>query len=119
MHGLALLDVFVGHDRAIVLDAIQTGQVPPGTVVEIEQEDLGSVMAPSPHFAGLPEMLAIADQLGLEFPRRTKIFAVEVVDLLTLGTGLTDVVKEALPELKQKVVEQLEQWRNEQVEPIP
>ena len=58
MHGLALLDHFLGYERAILLDAIQTGKQPPGTIIELGVADLSPIATPSPHFTGLPEMTA-------------------------------------------------------------
>ena len=110
MHGLALLDIFLGYDRAILLDAIQTGQRPPGTVIEIKASELDPVIAPSPHFAGLPEMLAIAHQLQLEFPKEFRIFAIEVVDPHTIGGPMTPAVRDAIPTLCDRVHEALAAW---------
>lgn len=110
LHGLALLDIFLGYDRAILLDAIQTGRRPPGAVIEIKASELDPVIAPSPHFAGLPEMLALAHQLQLEFPKEFRIFAVEVVDPRTLGGPMTPAVRDAIPELCARVRSALEAW---------
>lgn len=107
MHGLALLDIFLGYDRAILLDAIQTGQRPPGAVIEIKTSELDPVMAPSPHFAGLPEMLELARQLQLEFPQEFRIFAVEVADPHTIGGPMTPAVRDAIPSLCARVREAL------------
>ena len=37
--GLALLELLAGYDRALLLDAIFTGNAPPGTVLEFSRED--------------------------------------------------------------------------------
>lgn len=110
MHGLALLDFFLGYDRAILLDAIQTGRQPVGAVVEIPASELDPVIAPSPHFAGLPEMLALARQLQLEFPKEFLIFAVEVADPRTLGGPMAPAVRDAIPALCARVREALAAW---------
>jgi len=99
LHGLALLDLFIGYDRAVVIDAIQTGRCRPGTIMEIDPKELRSAPAPSPHFAGLPEMLALSRRLGVHFPNAVRIVAVEVADLLTIGAGMTPAVRHVLPEL--------------------
>jgi len=110
MHGLALLDFFLGHERAILLDCIQTGQHPPGTIVEIDPDSLAPAYASSPHFSGLPEMIAIAKRMELEFPTQFKIFAVEVVDTQTLGGEMTPAVRAAIPEVCERVRTALAQW---------
>ena len=55
LHGLALIDYFIGYERAVVVDAVQTGLHPPGTVIEMDMADLRAVPGPSPHYSGLPE----------------------------------------------------------------
>ena len=57
--GMALIEIFDGYDRAIVVDSIRTGRSPPGTITELGLEQIGRVVAPSLHQAGLPEMAAV------------------------------------------------------------
>ena len=109
MHGLALLDLFIGYDRAILLDAIQTGQHPVGSVIEVDPDSLAPIDAPSPHFTGLPEMLKIAAELELDFPKRFQIFAVEVADPHTIGGAMTPAVRDAIPLLCERVRQALRQ----------
>jgi len=103
LHGLALLDLFIGYDRAIIIDAIQTGKHPPGSIIEISAADLSHVYAPSPHYAGLPEMLDLAKQLGLPFPHDLTIFAIEVADIHTVGGPMTPAVRQAIRDLCRRV----------------
>ena len=110
MHGLALLDYFIGYERAVLIDAIQTGRHPPGTVLDLDPADLRAVRAPTPHFAGLPEMLAVAEQLELDFPRQFRIVAVEIANALELGAAMTDAVAAALPEVLARVRAHLRAW---------
>ncbi len=110
LSGMALLDLFIGYDRAIIVDAIKTGRKPPGTIYELNPEDLGPVFAPSPHYSGLPELLATAEQLGLDFPGLIKIFAMEADDPYTIGGGLTEPVNKALGELVDKIRLQISGW---------
>ncbi len=110
MAGLALLELFVGFEKAIIIDAVQTGKCPPGTVYELKPSDLGNVFAPSPHYSGLPELLALAKELKLDFPRDIKIFALEVSDPYTVGGGLTGPVAGAFGGLVDKVKGQLKEW---------
>lgn len=109
LSGLALLDLLVGYDVAIIIDAVQTGRAPPGTIWRWQAEELGSIRAPSPHYAGLPELLVIARALELPFPERIEIYAVEVADPWTIGGALTPAVRQALPELVDQVRERVRQ----------
>jgi len=103
LHGLALLDEMTGYDAAVVLDAACTGRHPVGEVHEIDPASLKRVAAPTPHFAGLPEMLDFAERLALDFPRRVRIVVVEVLDACTIGGSMTPAVRRALPELCARV----------------
>jgi hydrogenase maturation protease len=103
LHGLALLELFIGYDRAILIDAIQTGKNPPGTITELRGEDLDKVYAPSPHYAGVPEMLELAERLELDFPKEFRIFAVEVGDMRTIGGPVTPAVAAAIPAVCERV----------------
>ena len=111
--GVALLDVLAGHDKAILIDAVQTGQCSPGTIVEIDPGQLRAVSNPSPHFTGVPEMIAMAEQLHLPFPADIKIIAVEIACAQTIGETLSAPVAHAIPELTRRVEEQLRLWTKE------
>jgi hydrogenase maturation protease len=108
--GMALIEILAGYDRAIVVDSIQTGRNPPGTITELALEQIGRVVAPSTHHAGLPEMAAVADRLGLRFPTETRVLAVEVLDPYTLGGPISTPVAAAIDELGRRVRAQVEQW---------
>lgn len=110
--GLALLEYFIGFDKAIVVDAIHTGKQPAGTIYELVPSDLGEVYAPSPHYTGLPEMMALAKQLELQFPADIKIFAMEIADPYTIGGPLTESVRGAMEGLIMKIKKQLFDWES-------
>lgn len=108
--GLALIEVFAGYDRAIVVDSILTGRNPPGTITEMGLMEVGRVVAPSVHHAGLPELAAVAERLGLTFPSQTRVLGVEVVDPYTLGAPLSEPVVGAIDELVRRVLDQVRTW---------
>lgn len=95
--GLALLDHLVGFREAILVDSIQTGKVPPGTLHEVDADGLKRLAGGTPHFLGVGETLEMGRQLGLAMPSRVRIFAIEVADVRTMGTSLTPAIREALP----------------------
>ncbi|MCS7182978.1 MAG: hydrogenase maturation protease [Thermoanaerobaculum sp.] len=96
--GMALLEELVGFEAALILDTVQTGS-PPGTVHRFGLESLAPVVAPSPHWAGLPEVKAWAEALGLPFPQEVVVLALEAEDLSTLGGPLTPAVAAGVEEL--------------------
>jgi hydrogenase maturation protease len=108
--GLALLELMEGYQRALLLDAIVTGDSPVGTVHEFAPTDFRRVLAPSPHYAGLPEVLELAERLQLEFPRELRVLALEVEDPYAIREGLTPGVARALPEFVARAASVLEDW---------
>lgn len=111
--GLALIEVFAGYERAIVIDSILTGRTPPGTITEMGLDEVGRVVAPSLHHAGLPELAAVAGRLGLGFPSRTRVLAVEVVDPYTLGAPLSAAVADALGRVVRMASDRVRIWEGE------
>lgn len=103
--GLALLDHILGFRDVVLVDAVQTGQAPPGCVHELSADDLQALPAVSPHFLGVGETLALAKQLGLAAPQRVHILAVEVEDPFTMGTELTPALQAALPAIVARALE--------------
>jgi hydrogenase maturation protease len=109
--GLALLELLEGYERALLIDSIVTGRYPPGTVIEFSPEHFRRVIAPSPHYAGLPEVLEMAHRLNLEFPRHIRILAIEVQNPYEFHIGFSEPVQEALPRLVQHALRILHQWQ--------
>lgn len=95
--GLALIELLEGYEKALLLDACVTGRHDVGTVLEFAPDSFGRVVAPSPHYAGLPEVLYLAERLSLAFPREIRILAMEVEDPFTVREELTPTVHAALP----------------------
>jgi len=114
--GLALIEELAGYDRAVVVDAIRTGRTPPGTITEMGLAEVGTVVAPSVHQAGLPELAAVAERLGLRFPQQTRVLAVEVVDPYTIGGPMSEAVATVVHELVRRVLGQLERWDREDLD---
>ena len=108
--GIALIEVLAGYDRAVVVDSVQTGRNPPGTITELGLEDVGRVVAPSLHNAGLPELAAVANRLDLPFPSETRVLAVEVLDPYTLGGPVSEPVAAAVEELVRRVRAHVARW---------
>lgn len=118
LSGMALLEYFIGYEQAIIVDAIHTGKHEPGSVIEIDQSELKAVIAPSPHYAGLPEMLEIAKLLGVDFPKDIKIFAIEAADPYTIGGKIDDRVRDGIDRAVERVKAELERMNSASVENI-
>ena len=101
--GLALLDFFTGYSRVILVDSIQTGQAPPGSVHELDAASLKQLTGRTPHFLGVGETLSLGRDLGLPMPDTVTIFAIEVADPFTVSTRMTLPVEDALLQIVERI----------------
>ena len=95
--GFDLLDDVLGASRLLVVDIIETGAKPPGTVYLLREEEVQPVPGESPHYIGLFETLKLGRKLQLDVPKEVVIIAVEPADCLTVGGAMTPAVEEAVP----------------------
>ena len=108
--GVALLDFIVGYRKVIIVDAIKLSHSPPGTIIEFNLDQLREIPNPSPHYAGLPEIIALGRRMELDLPDEIRIFAVEAEDLKTVGSKPSEPVQNALDELLERVKLCLRSW---------
>ena len=94
--GLRLVDEMAGYDRAIIIDAIQTGGGAPGTVYCFAPQDLKPTLnTDCMHDTTLTDALNAGRELGIRLPDDITIFAVEAVDVDHFGESMTDEVAAA------------------------
>jgi hydrogenase maturation protease len=103
--GLRLLDHLVGVPRVIVVDSVQTGSAPAGTIFVLREGDVAYSPGPSGHYMGLFEALALGKKLDMPVAEDVLIIAVEAGDCLTLGGEMTPAVERAIPEVARRVME--------------
>ena len=106
--GLSLLDLLIGYDRAIIIDAIQTREGKVGQVYRLEPGALAATRhASTPHDINFATALELGNRLGLALPQQITIFAVEVEDVTTFGDRCTRRVEEAIPVVANMVIQEL------------
>jgi hydrogenase maturation protease len=108
--GLALLEILEGYDRVLILDAIFTGYVAPGAILEFCREDFLKAAAPATHYAGLPEVLRQAGILGVEFPQELRLLALEVENPFEFHAGMGSSTRRALPGYVDRARQVLKSW---------
>ena len=98
--GLDLIDVVLGAEKIVLVDATRTGRAP-GTLHVMTQETV-SELAQTPcssHAIGLPELLKLAERLDAHpVPRTTVLVGVEAEILDEFGMALSEPVRRALPD---------------------
>ncbi len=108
--GMALIEIFCGYEKVIIIDAIKQNSVPAGTIIEMTPRMLKMIPSPSPRYTGLPEIFERAERLNLAMPQEIRIFAVTATDLFTVGGDISTEVRNAIPELVCRVKQCLRRW---------
>jgi hydrogenase maturation protease len=105
LSGLALIDEFTNASCLIVIDSVQTGNAPPGTLHIWHEDELKTPAGPSPHYFGIFETLRLARELRLPAPEHVIVLAVEAADCITLGGPMHPAVLAAVPKVVDRVRE--------------
>ncbi len=98
--GLSLMERLIGYDRAILIDAINTGGKPTGTVACLRLEELQNPNAghlASAHDATLQTALEMGRALGAQLPRAVMVVAVEAENVYDFSEELSPLVAAAVP----------------------
>lgn len=110
--GLRLMELMVGYDRVILVDALTgaSSQIP-GTIHHLTLEDLREISptqhSTSAHDTSVVTALALGEQMGLHLPGEVSIYAVEVVNIVDFSEQPTPAVAAAIPYVTSAVLEEL------------
>ncbi len=104
--GLSLLPLVSDANQLILVDAIK-GEGPPGTHVRIEGDEVAPAVYErlSPHQIGVADLLAGASLID-RYPERVVVIGV-VPESIELGVERTPAVEASIPELVERVVQEL------------
>jgi len=98
--GFELVEMLAGYDKAVIVDAIQTGAHLPGEFRCIDLSAMAVSEIPGmTHHVGLVEGLELARRLKMKVPNILHVYVIEVADVTTFGTSMTDSVAAAVPRL--------------------
>jgi len=96
--GLALLDLLIGYDKAIIVDAIQTLGGKAGQIYRLDPKAFDVARsAVSPHDIDFTTAIEFGKKLGLTMPQQIVIFAIETSDVSTFREECTPEVQKAIP----------------------
>jgi hydrogenase maturation protease len=106
--GLRLMERMIGYERAIVIDAISTGD-PPGTIHRLSTTDIPTQRSASAHDVNLPTALELGRRAGAALPADEDItlFGIEAADVLSFDESLTPEVAAAIPEMIKIILDEL------------
>ena len=111
--GLRLMELIVGYERVILIDAIMhtNNGHKPGTIFQMTTQDLPEISptqhSASPHDTSLITALEMADRIGMPVPTDILIFAVEVENILEFSDTPTPAVAAAIPQVTKMVLKVL------------
>lgn len=105
--GLNLLDLWVGCDRVILVDAVRSG-APPGTVHCFDTTLLPprEVMPLSTHGINVIDAVELGKRLG-NLPERLLIVGVEIASEEAFVEELTPAVAAAIPHARDRILEEI------------
>ena len=96
--GIRLMEAIAGYERAIIVDAMKSGNCPPGTIQWLTLDSLKKTRnMVCAHDGDLLTALELGRSLGLEIPNNVEILGIEAYDVENFSEELTGNVLEALP----------------------
>jgi hydrogenase maturation protease len=108
MSGLSLLDLLVGYDKAIIVDAIQTVNGKAGQIYRLTPEAFNKTRyASSPHDVNFATALELGRRIGMPIPGQIIIYAVEVANTSNFSEEFTPEVKKAIPRCVKMIFKEL------------
>ena len=112
--GLSLMERMIGYQRVILIDSLNTGQRPPGSVVTFTLEDLVDLThghASAAHDASLKTALEVGRKLNVILPadNDVHVVAIEAQHIYDFKEELSPVIAAAVPVAVQKVLDLLKE----------
>lgn len=108
--GLSLMERLVGCQRAILVDALETGQSPEGSVRVFPLEALPNPSAghsTAVHDTSLMTALEMGRKMGLDLPASVTVVAVEAKNVYDFSEELSPPVAAAVPIAARAVLDEL------------
>ena len=103
-----IIPQLAGYDRLIVIDAVQTGSAPPGTVHRFNFDNFADTVRPSsPHDINFATAFQMAKTWGYDIPPDIRIYGIEVKELLKFSERCTPQVAEKLDEIVEQILSDL------------
>jgi hydrogenase maturation protease len=96
--GITLLELLVGYDRAIIIDAIQTPRGKPGQIHRLSTASLYCTRhTSSTHGIDFATLIDLGKKLNLALPEKIIIFGIEIEDISTFSEKCSPPVEKAIP----------------------
>ena len=98
--GMNLLDLLIGYDKAVIIDAVKSEDGEHGEVRRIPISDFNTMHSCNPHDVSLIEAIEMAKKMGEEkIPKEIVIIGVMMKEIpCEFGEILSDEIAAAIPE---------------------
>ncbi len=109
--GLGLMERLVGYERAILVDAVQTGQSAVGSVRRFRLEELPDRLAghlASAHDTSLQNAIELGRDMGARLPEQVFVVGIEAQRVYDFSEELSAPVAAAIPQAARLVLEILQ-----------
>ena len=110
--GFGLMDILEGYKKVLILDTMLSDTDSHGEVKELSKVNLTKCSTISPHYVGLPELMALAKKLDISFPEEVKILVLEINEHGVIREGLSDDIQKSIPQFVDRAGGILNQWLN-------
>ena len=102
--GMTIVDASDGFDEAVLVDSIFSGQFPVGSLAILTPENFSETLHISNvHDINFATALKMGEEMGVNIPKKFRIYAIEVREVLTFGIEMTKEVAENLPSIIEEI----------------
>lgn len=107
--GMNLLDLILGYDKAIIIDAVKTNDAKDGEVKRISLSDFSTMHSCNPHDVSLIEAIDMAKKLGEnKIPREIIVIGIMMKELpCEFGENLSKEIAAAVPKAVEMTLNEL------------
>ena len=106
--GLRLVEAMVGYDRAVIVDALQSGTVPPGSIRRLTLDELGNTRTTTcSHDTSLPLAIEMWRRMEVPIPEDLSFWGIEVDDVESFSEELSKQVAGAVPRVAAAILSEL------------
>jgi hydrogenase maturation protease len=110
--GLSLMERMLGYQRVVIVDSMETGQGPAGSVKVFPLASLSDPMSghsASAHDTSLMTALRTAEMMGLPIPRSVEIVAIEAENVYDFSEELSPPVAQSVSKAVHTVMDLLKE----------
>ena len=115
--GMNLLDLILGYDKAILIDAVNIKNAKNGEVRRFQLSDFPSAHSNNPHDVTLLEALKLAERLGEKrIPNEIVIIGIVLKEIpYVFGDQLSSKIAAAVPQAVKLTISELEKNMNKSI----